>query len=325
MQLDNSRGFKKKTISKTIRSKMAEWIKTLPEDIREDVKRSYIVTGGAIASMLLGELPNDYDVYFSSIETALKVSNYYLDLLKKKDNTTEHEKISRIEVVGLEHSVKIYIKSAGLLSDDINANQYEYFETMSVNEVGSYFAKWALSKPKKDNTFLPAYLTSNAITLHDGIQIILRFVGNPEDIHKNFDYVHCTNWFTEEGGLILKQEALEAIITKELRYIGSLYPICSLFRIRKFIKRGWSITAGEVFKIAYDVSKLNLDDYQTLQDQLVGVDAAYFHEILSIISKHEGDLDRTYLFEIMNRVFESEDFEEVENKIEYTADEELCL
>jgi hypothetical protein len=50
------RGFKRKTIVQTIENKMNAWIKTLPESMREKVNNDYIVTGGAIASMLLGDL-----------------------------------------------------------------------------------------------------------------------------------------------------------------------------------------------------------------------------------------------------------------------------
>ena len=302
------RGFKRKTIVDCIETKIDNWVKTLPPEMRAEVHNDVIVTGGAIASMLQGDLPNDYDLYFKTPAVAQRLANYYLSELE--DRQSIRSLVQKIEAIAGTDRVTIMIKSAGVLEENTNIDDYQYFENLDPKEVEKYFQKWTMSKPKKEGekeTFRPAYITSNAITLHDGIQLIMRFCGDPETIHKNFDYVHCTNYWTKHTGLVLKQEALEAILARELKYVGSLYPVCSIFRMRKFIKRGWSITAGEMFKMTYDCSKLNLNDYNVLRDQLIGVDAAYFSEILHIIRDKKDGLDRTYLFEIINRVFDEAD------------------
>jgi hypothetical protein len=86
-----------------------------------------------------------------------------------------------------------------------------------------------------------------------------------------------------------------------------------MFRIKKFLNRGWTITAGEMLKIAWDISKLDLDDMAVLYDQLIGVDAAYFHQLITILKKVDRtELDRTYLFEAINRVFDQKDESEDE-------------
>lgn len=75
---------------------------------------------------------------------------------------------------------------------------------------------------------------------------MVRFHGDPAEIHENYDFVHCTNYWTSwERRVTLNQQALECIMTKELRYIGSKYPVASVFRVRKFIERGWTIGAGQ--------------------------------------------------------------------------------
>ena len=121
--------------------------------------------------------------------------------------------------------------------------------------------------------------------------------------------MHTTNYYTEAEGLVLNIDAVISTITKELRYVGSRYPICSLFRIRKFLKREWTITAAELFKISWDINKLELENFDVLQEQLVGVDAAYFQEIISILKKEYESgkpLERTYLFELLARVSDSQ-------------------
>ena len=113
--------------------------------------------------------------------------------------------------------------------------------------------------------------------------------------------------------MLFRSAAMESTLSKELKYIGSLYPICSMFRLKKFIKRGWTITAGEMLKIAWDINKLDLSKIDILQDQLVGVDAAYFNQIINILkSESNQSIDRTYIFELVNRVFDEYDADEVQ-------------
>lgn len=296
--INSTRGFKKKTIVKNIREKMDDWIKSISDEkLREQIKSDYIVTGGAIASMLQGQLPNDYDIYFKTPEIAKNVTDYYLNKISANNE--------RVEIFAeiTEQGIKTVIKSAGIAGQD-SMDDYQYFESLTPSQIDEYFDKWKL---KSKSSYDIALISSNAISLNDDIQIITRFVGDPKEIHKNYDFIHTTNYYTPSEGLVLNQPALESILAKELKYVGSLYPICSMFRIKKFIERGWTITAGEMLKIAFDINKLDLTDMNILKEQLIGVDAAYFNEVLSILNEtNSKELDRTYLFEVINRVFDSE-------------------
>ena len=152
-------------------------------------------------------------------------------------------------------------------------------------------------------------MTSNAITLSDQIQIVIRFWGEVEDIHKNYDFAHCTcAWSSWNNELSLPTKALECIINKELYYMGSKYPLCSIIRSRKFINRGYTINAGQYLKMCMQLNELNLKDISILQDQLVGVDSSYFNMMIEAIGKKQQNepnwaLDNGYLFEIINRIF----------------------
>lgn len=297
------RGFKRKTIIANIKMKMKAWIKTLPPELGAKVWNDYILTGGAITSMLQGENPNDYDVYFQTPDVALEVANHYISKLPTSD------KVSRIEAKVIDgNRVSILIKSAGIIEAGTDVKDYQYFESTPTSLMDAYFkvADKVATPEEKVEPYRAALISTNAISLHNDVQIITRFVGAPEWIHTNYDFVHCTNYYTEKGGLFLQQAALESILSKELKYVGSLYPVCSMFRIKKFIKRGWSVTAGEMLKIAWDISKLNLMDPSVLRDQLVGVDVAYFLQLLRLLGQKK-DIDRTYLFECVNRVFDSEE------------------
>ena len=318
------RGMKKKTIESLIKIKIDDWVDSIlpenysPEQIEQfhkNIKQNIIVTGGSIASMLIGESVNDYDVYFKDKDIAKQVALYYVNRLAKKSGIEDlsvssqtNNKVSRIFVEDTENGVSVNIKSMGILSDTSQVADYSYFELMPYESVQNFFKSYSFTQTEKEK-YNPAFITSNAITLHDDIQIITRFVGQPEDIHKYFDFIHCTNYFTFDTGLVLNQPALESLMARELRYTGSLFPVCSVLRLRKFIKRGWVITAGEIFKICYDISKLDFENLQVLQDQLTGVDNAYFLEVINKLKNDRDigiDIDRTYLFTIISEIFDED-------------------
>ena len=314
--LEFKRAFKGKTIEMTIKNKIDHWLKSLElkgDDIKDAdkeqnkkfidaIKNDIVVTGGAIASMLGGYLPNDYDVYFKTITTATLVANYYISKLPIANNEKTSRAIVRDNAFG---GIEIMIKSAGVAGEEIIQDTYDYFEMMPKNSSEDYLNQIAV---KTSGKYTVAFMTSNAITLTDSIQIITRFCGEPDTIHGNYDFVHCTNYWTYDGGLVTNPDAVMSILSRELKYVGSKFPICSLFRVRKFIERGWTITAGEIFKISWDVSKLDLNDYSVLREQLTGLDTAYFSEVLAILQetvfKTEKEIDRTYLFELISRTFD---------------------
>lgn len=165
---------------------------------------------------------------------------------------------------------------------------------------------------KKRGKYRVLFVTANAITLSDSIQIVLRFTGDVNEIHTNYDFTHCTNawvsWGPEEERLILRKEALVCILAKELRYQGSKYPIASVIRTRKFLKRGWSINAGQYVKMAYQIAALDLNDPMVLEDQLVGVDSAYFSMLIQKLREqpnpeNPGRVDGAYVMTLIDRIF----------------------
>jgi hypothetical protein len=300
------RGFKEKTIVSIITNKMNAWIRTIDDELlQERIQRSYILTGGAIASMLMGQLPNDFDVYFDDVDICAGVAQYYVNRHKTAKNEESHY---RIVVLKHPNRVEILIKSAGVLGDEVDNDSYQYFETVPEESVSEEIDNF-LGNPSAETIseekgrYRAAFITSNAISLTDNVQIITRFVGDAAKIHENFDYVHATNYYSKKTGLVLNMEAMKAIMAKELTYVGSLYPIASLFRMRKFLGRGWTINVGEILKISWDISKLDLTDFNVLKEQLTGVDVAYFNELLRLMKTENRELDRSYLVELINRIF----------------------
>lgn len=304
---------KSKTINKVISKKFDAWVQTITDEkVRDLVEQNTIMTGGAITSMLLNEEVNDYDFYFRNKETTLAVAQYYVDSFLKKSHEVSSSGIDvPISVKEDGDRVKIVVKSSGAEAEG-NNEPYRYFEAdpyPKKDGAGEYIENLLnISNELKKNVkydYRPVFISSNAITLTGDVQIVIRFYGEPDQIHNNYDYVHCTNyWNSWNKEVVLRPEALECILTKELRYIGSKYPVASVCRLRKFLDRGWHITAGQLLKILIQVSELELERFDVFEEQLTGLDVAYFQEIIAKMKdKDPTKVDYTYLSNLIDEIF----------------------
>lgn len=316
-----------KTIKKVLREKCDDWLESIEDEgVRKMAEKGTIITGGCIASMLLKEKVNDYDLYFRNKHTAVAIAKYYVERFQSGIRTGHvGNKAMKIWVDdSLDDRVRVTIKSAGIATDAKVEKPYEYFEARAEGEAGEFVGEVmtdpadieeayeeeqgkAVETPNEDGKpkYRPVFLSTNAITLSGRIQLVFRFFGNPDEIHANYDYVHCTNYWTSwDSELVLRKEALQALLEKELYYVGSRYPVCSVFRLRKFIQRGWKVNAGQILKMLMQVSALDLTDVEVLQDQLTGVDCAYFGEVLAKVKEtHPEKVNYAYLVEIIDRMF----------------------
>ena len=67
-----------KTIEQKIKAKMKEWLESISDEkLRKEVEENILVSGGSIASMLLREDVNDYDVYLKNRKSSKKTSQTF--------------------------------------------------------------------------------------------------------------------------------------------------------------------------------------------------------------------------------------------------------
>lgn len=313
-----------------ITKKLESWFKSIEDpELKKLMEENTIVTGGCIASMLLKEQIRDFDIYLRTKAATKAIAEYYVKRFTIKDKKGIACSIF-VKVDDITGRIKIFVKSAGIASAEGTEKPYQYFEREGDNPAAADYVGDVMqgvtedpgqiqditesieeniaaqdNENNKDGKFKPIFLSTNAITLAGKIQIVLRFYGEPEEIHKNYDFIHCTNYYTSwDKKLVINQQALESLITKELRYTGSLYPVCSMFRLRKFINRQWSINAGQMLRIAMQISALDLTNIDVLEDQLMGVDAAYFVELMRKLRENDPTkVNSAYLIEILDRIF----------------------
>jgi len=303
-----------KTIEKNIKVKLIEWLSTITDSaLRDDVKKSLLVSGGSVTSMFLNEPVNDYDIYFQDINVVKRIAQYYkvkageegydieiLDGREKESLVKELNSSSYLNGEAIDQNFAKAVSLRNLKSDQI--------KLFFVSEKGGI----KVNEGKENPNYEPMYFSPNAISLSNNIQIVLRFHGTPEEIHKTFDFIHATNYFTFSTGLVLNLSAIESILTKQLKYQGSQYPVTSIIRAKKFVKRGFNITAGELLKIMYQVSLLDLNNPDVLEEQLIGVDVAYFSLLIDALrGKYASDPDfkltTEYFNSLIDKIFNGSD------------------
>lgn len=263
--------------------------------------------------MFLNEKVNDFDIYLKDVNVLEKLVKYY---------TKDVPGIIIMEESKKEKLLKQASKFVDIPSEPLSAYIIA-LSSLKQGQIKLFFEKDAakggikLERKNQENgfqlisyipTYEPIFLSPNAITLSDDIQIVTRFTGNSKTIHETFDYMHATNYFTFEEGLVTNIDAVESLLSKQLKYQGSQYPITSIIRMKKFINRGWKISAGEILKMTFQVSELDLKNPVILEDQLIGVDVAYFGLLIEILrGVNPGKITSAYLNKIIDKVFNDEE------------------
>jgi len=332
---------KSKTIKSYLRRRLNRWIETIEdEEVKKIASENSIITGGAIASLLLNEPVRDLDIYFRDKKTTLAIANYYCDQWNAaRGKLTNHignsesvfvidgEDVERFKKgeIGIPDFAPNYVKdypewmvSRMITNTTPDRVKVIYPSDGVVGETPEEVLEDMDQIPEKvvepeedgeQKLHRPVFITTNSISLSGKIQLIIRFYGEPEEIHKNYDFEHCCcYWDARSEELVTPEKSLLAILNKDLFYRGSLYPVCSVFRTRKFIKRGWNINAGQYLKMCFQISQLNLTDIDVLEDQLVGVDTVYFQQIITRLRvKMENDpnfsIDPLYVTSIIDKIF----------------------
>lgn len=329
-----------KTMKQVLTKKVNAWLETITDEkVKTAIQKDLIITGGCFTSMIQNELPKDYDCYFRTKATVVAVARYYVKLW----NDAHHDQKNTIGVAtrvfvldganpcaellafynidNLKDSqsrmiantdterVKIIFPSDGVVGDPEAVHSSEELGTAEevIEEIDEVAAEEILEEEKQE--FFPVFLSTNAITLSDGIQLVVRFYGEPDEIHETYDFVHTKAYYDyAEGKVVIPREVYEAVVNKTLLYTGSKYPVCSVFRVRKFIERGWHINAGQLLKMCLQISQLDLMDIDVLEDQLVGVDSLYFMNLIEQFQRKQKNdpnfvLTTDYVISIVDKIF----------------------
>lgn len=137
-----------------------------------------------------------------------------------------------------------------LIDEYVNDFDFYFYHKADADVVKKYYeTRTEYSKDK----YKIKLITDNSINLTDKVQFVIKFTDTPEVVINNFDWAHIKSYFEYPDKLNLVEDVYKFIIEKELVYTGSQYPVSSLLRTRKFLKKGWTISTGTMLHIVLDV------------------------------------------------------------------------
>lgn len=222
-------------IKKRLKKICEDYLKTVPQVLHSEVEKEMYIAGGCISSMLLNEPYSDYDVFFTTKETADAVRMYYCKQVTSFDRT--------MKVVGEEETNAIFNGKVWMAKDET----YEYG---------------------------PLVITENAITLKNKIQLITKFYGPPGDVVERFDFKHLRAWYSPyTDNLVVYDYVYKLLVNKMLVYTGSDYPINSMSRADKYIKKGWHSSPLMKVAMLLDVNqKVDLTNIPAVLKSAAGID-----------------------------------------------------
>ncbi len=304
-----------RVIKTLLKKEINPWLDSIEDkEVQELARKNAIVCGGAIAAYLTGNKPNDIDVYFMDGETVKRVAEYYINLFSKKNSKMKNRIFLQIDEEKFGDTVKPrykpIIKSAGIASDNQSDDDYEYFEGTDPtgDKAEDYAEKMLQENTEEKHPYTPTFITTNAISLTNNIQIVVRFYGKPDEIFDNYDFTHCMSYYIPSGGeLVIPDKVRRSLMERRLYFNSDTkYPLSSLFRVNKFTQRGFVISATEYTKIALRLNDFDLTNVETLEEQLIGVDVAYFLEFLDSIreqQKQGKEITATYLATVLDKMY----------------------
>lgn len=114
------------------------------------------------------------------------------------------------------------------------------------------------------------------------VQAVMAFKGTPSQIFSTFDFTVCCGAYSfRDEAFELHPRFLPDNITKRLVYLGgSRFPLCALYRVKKYLLKGYTISGGTLVHIGLCANRLEITTYADLKTQLRGVDTQFLGDFL---------------------------------------------
>jgi hypothetical protein len=188
----------------------------------------------------------------------------------------------RIKAAGLNKDIKLFFIAGGALTS--------VFSGRRINDLDLFFRDeadfTALRKRIERDGIVPSFATASALSYNiegERIQLIRKYFGDPWFIISVFDFTICKAAYNPAAGLdsqfILGDDFLYDLAQKTLHYIPGDFPLSSLWRVQKFIKRDFKLPAIDAIKLALAINNLQIGNYEALKDQLEGIDTLFLKDL----------------------------------------------
>jgi hypothetical protein len=136
-------------------------------------------------------------------------------------------------------------------------------------------------------------------------QLIKKIYGSESNVIKQFDFSVCTCAYDpRKSEFYLHDKFFENLSTRTLVFdINAKYPISSLYRVKKYLQKGYQLPAVELIKIALSINNLNMSSYKDLRDQLEGIDTLFLKSVTdAFLDKEDDGYDFANAIEFIEKV-----------------------
>ena len=283
-----------RTVNNLCEEKLKELALT-EKQFSETILCTSFIAGGAILSVSKQEKIKDYDLFMTTPAAALKLFNILIKRIPDGDSltlTVEQDNINPNL-----HRGYLFLNNA--------------FREDTLEKAIDRFNENCKKYKIKSHKVYPIYLSKNALTLSNGVQLIFRFIGEPKEVFSTFDYEHCkVYWRPNPLGLLLgsvhyEGRSQESIAKNELIYTGNTrFVLSAISRLNKFIKRGWGISPSSLLSLALSVNKVDWSSREALEEELLGIygiENQTLKTILNLCSK-EGKVDLDKVVQVLGEV-----------------------
>ena len=124
------------------------------------------------------------------------------------------------------------------------------------------------------------------------IQLIKAVYGEPERVLAQYDFTMCMGaWIPGTQRFVFADCFLKHCAQRRLVYnTAGKYPISSLWRTLKYVKRGYKLPGVEAIKLALRINSLRLDTVAALKEQLMGIDTLFLKEFTDKLAENQADV-----------------------------------
>jgi hypothetical protein len=159
------------------------------------------------------------------------------------------------------------------------------FSSARVNDFDLFFPTTqqlhdAISRLTLDDKSIDTDAALSVILGGHRVQLVKVLTRTPAEVISSFDFTVCQAAFDLDDGFIFGEDFFRHLAQRRLVFnINAQYPICSLYRARKFIKRGFSLSGIEAIKLGLCIHSLEINTYADLRKQLMGIDTLFLKDL----------------------------------------------
>lgn len=163
-----------------------------------------------------------------------------------------------------------------LMDEYVNDFDVYFYDDAEARGVLQYFQ--ARKDKNQGKKFHVNLITDNSVNLSDKIQLVIKYSGSIHDVTSKFDWQHIKSYYIySENKLVINMKTYQSVVEKELVYTGSDYPLSSMLRLRKYLRKGWTIDTKNMTAIALDIVKefnkpVEDPEYQEVLDIMERID-----------------------------------------------------